>query len=389
MGSQISFPTMNNCFRSVLRRLRRNRASEKYVLYKGNECLFIYISLYDFRTIVLLIMGLDNSGKSTILNHISGDPDQNVLPTMGFRMVSLKHKSYSVKIYDLGGSSQIRALWPKYYNDIHGLIYVVDASDISRLAENKVVFNELITHEHISTKPILLLANKQDLNGAIDELDVVENLDVEHAANAMKCPTRVETCSCIYSKEQSKSNTMGIKDGYKWLLDIIMKNYAVLNSRVKQSQNCQYKSIQRAQSVASNTPSKISIHSNPFKPIKDLLAAKDEVLISESCNGTNEGRSIIKVFARRNKTAPLPVEQSTTEYESLSRNLTPNVEILAGEKSTQTISMATILDPLNLSIDYNESYASTKLIRPYTAPERSQRLSNDITIINIPGQVLQ
>ncbi|KYM76753.1 ADP-ribosylation factor-like protein 13B [Atta colombica] len=358
---------MNNCFRSVLRRLRRNRASEK--------------------TIVLLIMGLDNSGKSTILNHISGDPDQNVLPTMGFRMVSLKHKSYSVKIYDLGGSSQIRALWPKYYNDIHGLIYVVDASDISRLAENKVVFNELITHEHISTKPILLLANKQDLNGAIDELDVVENLDVECAANAMRCPTRVETCSCFYSKEQSKSSTMGIKDGYKWLLDIIVKNYAVLNSRVKQSQNCQYKNIQRTQSIASNT-SKISIHSNPFKPIKDLLAAK-EVLISESCNGINEGRSIIKVFARRNKTAPLPVEQSTTENESLSRNLTPSVEILAGEKSTQTISMTTILDPLNLSIDHNKSYANTKLIRPYTAPERSQRLSNDVTIINIPGQVLQ
>jgi len=59
------------------------------------------------------------------------------------------------------------------------------------------------------------LANKQDLNGAIDELDIVENLDVESAANAMRCPTRVETCSCIYNKEQSKSSIAGIKDGYK------------------------------------------------------------------------------------------------------------------------------------------------------------------------------
>lgn len=138
MGLQfsLSLSAMGNCIRSMLRKLRRNRAAEK--------------------TIVLLIVGLDNAGKSTILNHISGDSDQNVLPTIGFRTVSIKYKSYSTKIYDLGGSSQIRALWPKYYNDIHGLIYVVDASDISRLAENKVVFNELITHEHISTKPILL-----------------------------------------------------------------------------------------------------------------------------------------------------------------------------------------------------------------------------------------
>ncbi|KAL6426316.1 hypothetical protein ACFW04_009088 [Cataglyphis niger] len=359
---------MGNCIRSVLRRLRRNHDTEK--------------------TIILLIVGLDNAGKSLILNYISGDPDRNVLPTMGFRTVSLKHNSYSVKIYDLGGSSQIRALWPKYYNDIHGLIYVVDASDISRLAENKVVFNELITHEHISAKPLLLLANKQDLNGAIDELDLVENLDVEHAANTMRCPTRVETCSCIYDKEQSKNNTMGIRNGYKWLLDTIIKNYATLNNRTKQSQSCQRKNIQESQSVTSNTPSRISIHSNPFKPIKDLLVTKDEVLISETCNGTNEGKSFIKAFVRRNKTAPLPIEQSAIECENLSRNLMPNVETLAGEKSTQT--MTTILDPLNLNIDYSPSNASTNLvqIRPYTAPERSQRLLNKM-IINIPGQVPQ
>ncbi|XP_032682087.1 ADP-ribosylation factor-like protein 13B isoform X2 [Odontomachus brunneus] len=363
---------MGNCIRSILKRLRTSRGTE--------------------RTIILLIVGLDNAGKSLILNHISGDPDQNVLPTMGFRMVSLKHKSYLVKIYDVGGSSQIRALWPKYYNDIHGLIYVVDASDISRLAENKLVFNELITHEHISTKPLLLLANKQDLNGAIDELDLVENLDVERAANAMKCPTRVETCSCVYDKEQSRNSTLGIRNGYKWLLDTIVKNYVTLNNRTRQSQRPRRDSrrnrVQDTQSIASNTPSRMSVHSNPFKPIKDLLATKDELAINESRNGTSDGRSITKVFMRKNKTAPLPVDQSIIEYESLS----PNEEALhspeeAGEKSTQTTT--TILDPLNLEINHRDSYMHMKLIRPYTAPERSQRLPNKMTIISIPGQVPQ
>lgn len=50
--------------------------------------------------------------------------------------------------------------------------------------------------------------------------------------------------------------------------------------------------------------------------------------------------------------------------------------------------MTTILDPLNLNINHSKNYANTKLIRPYTAPERS-RLSNNMTIINIPGQVPQ
>lgn len=39
---------------------------------------------------------------------------------------------------------------------IHGLIYVVDASDMSRIAENKIVFGELISNENIAGKPILL-----------------------------------------------------------------------------------------------------------------------------------------------------------------------------------------------------------------------------------------
>lgn len=37
---------------------------------------------------------------------------------MGFHIVSLKYKTYTVKIYDIGGSSQIRSLWPKYYNGV-------------------------------------------------------------------------------------------------------------------------------------------------------------------------------------------------------------------------------------------------------------------------------
>lgn len=66
----------------------------------------------------------------------------------------------------------------------------------------------------------------------------------------------------------------------RWLLDIIVKNYAVLTSRVKQAQNCQHKSVQRTQSVASNASSKVSIHSNPFKPIKDLLMVRRAINVN-------------------------------------------------------------------------------------------------------------
>lgn len=89
---------MGNCMRRLQKRLGRKENCEK--------------------SIILLIAGLDNAGKSMILNEICGDSNRGVLPTMGFRTILLKHKSYQVQIYDVGGSSQIRGLWPKYYNSI-------------------------------------------------------------------------------------------------------------------------------------------------------------------------------------------------------------------------------------------------------------------------------
>ena len=59
------------------------------------------------------------------------------------------------------------------------------------------------------------MANKQDIRGAIDELDVVDNLNVEELANSMRCPTRVEVCSCMYSDEKSKEKTTGITEAYR------------------------------------------------------------------------------------------------------------------------------------------------------------------------------
>ncbi|XP_076175421.1 ADP-ribosylation factor-like protein 13B [Ptiloglossa arizonensis] len=358
---------MGNCIRSLLRRLQRKRCTEK--------------------TIILLIVGLDNAGKTSVLNYISGDSDKNVLPTIGFRTISLRYKSYTVKIYDIGGSSQIRSLWTKYYSGIHGLIYVVDASDISRLTENKVVFGELISHECISGKPLLLLANKQDISGAIDELDLVENLDVERAANTMKCPTRVEICSCTGGESHSRDTTIGIKNGYKWLLDTVVKNYSVLNNRVKDTQNVRNDKVTDVQATISDTSSRLSIHSNPFKPIKELVLEKEEIQpasVSQLNNGIATGTKLKKIFMHKNKTAPLTTEESVIEIGDIPESAKSTIT-LGIQRSFQAL--PPVLNPVTLNAFSNT--VKLKPNRPYTAPERSQDFVNKITIINIPGQVTQ
>ena len=62
-----------------------------------------------------------------------------------------------VTIIDVSGSKNFRQRsWPEYYRKIHGLIYVLDASDKKSLTENQTVLDDLLDHEDLKDKPILM-----------------------------------------------------------------------------------------------------------------------------------------------------------------------------------------------------------------------------------------
>lgn len=89
-----------------------------------------------------------------------------------------------------------------------------------------------MSHEKISGKPLLLLANKQDNENALDELDLIESLELERLVNKERCPTLVESCSATITSNKSQLDP-SIKKGYNWLLNYIIREYDGLNARVK------------------------------------------------------------------------------------------------------------------------------------------------------------
>lgn len=101
-------------------------------------------------------------------------------------------------------------------------MFVVDSSDISRMDEVKETLHNLLSHEKIAGKPVLLLANKQDQENALDEIDLVEKLDLEKLVNENHCHTLVETCSATDVSVKSKIDP-GIRKGYHWLLNCIVR----------------------------------------------------------------------------------------------------------------------------------------------------------------------
>lgn len=93
-------------------------------------------------------------------------PTNDVQPTVGSETTKVpypttdkgdKKSQDRITIIDVSGSRGFRQRsWPEFYRKIHGLIYVLDASDMRSMAENQKVLEDLLDHEDLNDKPILM-----------------------------------------------------------------------------------------------------------------------------------------------------------------------------------------------------------------------------------------
>ena len=49
------------------------------------------------------MLGLDNSGKTTILKKLSDEDITHIMPTQGFNIKSLMHDGFKLNVWDIGG----------------------------------------------------------------------------------------------------------------------------------------------------------------------------------------------------------------------------------------------------------------------------------------------
>lgn len=71
-------------------------------------------------------------------------------------------------MWDIGGQREIRPYWKNYYENTDGLVYVVDSADDMRLKECAEELVSLLREEDLMNVPLLVFANKQDLQFALD-----------------------------------------------------------------------------------------------------------------------------------------------------------------------------------------------------------------------------
>ncbi|KAI9025007.1 ADP-ribosylation factor-like 2-like protein [Phycomyces nitens] len=120
----------------------------------------------------ILMLGLDNAGKTTILKRINGEPIDTISPTLGFNIKTLEHEAYKLNIWDVGGQKSIRSYWRNYFEQTDALVWVVDSADRLRMQDCKQELSSLLQEERLAGATLLVFANKQDLSGALSEQDI-------------------------------------------------------------------------------------------------------------------------------------------------------------------------------------------------------------------------
>ena len=125
--------------------------------------------------------GRDNSGKTTATAALTDGDTSAVAPTLGFQIRSLRHAGTgtNLNLWDVGGQRTLRPFWRNYFEKTDGLVWVVDSSDGARLGDCASELRNLLAEERLAGAPLLVLANKQDVRGALGPEEVARALGLE------------------------------------------------------------------------------------------------------------------------------------------------------------------------------------------------------------------
>ncbi|OUM63430.1 hypothetical protein PIROE2DRAFT_21969, partial [Piromyces sp. E2] len=106
--------------------------------------------------LIFLIIGINDSGKTTLLHRLLNDKVDQPTPTWGFTTETIPFKKQHITFYDVGGAPTIRGIWKNYYAESYGIIFLVDVSDENSINESKEVLDDILGDHRLKNKPILM-----------------------------------------------------------------------------------------------------------------------------------------------------------------------------------------------------------------------------------------
>ncbi|GMI36890.1 hypothetical protein TrRE_jg11112 [Triparma retinervis] len=165
----------------------------------------------------ILVIGLDNSGKTTLINHIkpSSSSTFEVTPTVGYNVEEFSKNNLNFTVFDMSGEGRYRNLWEHYYESVQAIIYVIDSTDSLRLCVSSDELSTLLSHPSLSSRslPLLFFSNKMDVPGALSPVEVMKGMELEEIKDR---PWHITASNAITGA--------GVEEGVAWLSEKIIEN---------------------------------------------------------------------------------------------------------------------------------------------------------------------
>jgi len=137
-------------------------------------------SLFWKQQLELSIVGLQNAGKTTFVNVLAtSEFDEDTIPTIGFNFRQLKKGGVDLRLWDLGGQPKFRESWEKYCRNVDCIVFVVDSADFGNLEVARAQLHKLLSWPSLQGIPLLVLGNKNDLEGALNEEELISALSLQ------------------------------------------------------------------------------------------------------------------------------------------------------------------------------------------------------------------
>lgn len=163
--------------------------------------------IWSKKEIRILILGLDNAGKTTLLYRLKIGEVVTTIPTIGFNVESVTYKNLNFNVWDLGGQTSIRPYWRCYYANTAAVVFVIDSTDIERLDTAAGELRAMLDEDELRDAALLVFANKQDQPGAKGAGDISEALRLGELKDRN---WSIMACSAIDGR--------GVNEGMDWLV---------------------------------------------------------------------------------------------------------------------------------------------------------------------------
>lgn len=154
----------------------------------------------------IVMVGLDNAGKTTILYQLLMNEVVHTSPTIGSNVEEVVWKNLHFIMWDLGGQESLRSAWNTYYTNTEFVILVIDSTDRERLSITREELQKMLAHEELSRASVLIYANKQDVNGAMTAGEISRLLNL---TSVKKHKWQIQGC-CALTGE-------GLYQGLEWI----------------------------------------------------------------------------------------------------------------------------------------------------------------------------